>query len=142
VNTAFRIIPLLLISLVISACASNEAQDLGFSIVVEQSVQRYIWDAPESERSQRAERIRKIASDVRALASNTTVTVALLRQAAEQEIAKHDLIPPDRALIDKLLDVIVAELQARVGEGPLSEDHRVRVTAVLDWIVWAATPST
>lgn len=88
---------------------------------------------------ERAERVQKIAGEARALVSDDH-EAALERIEAEvrDEIQWNRLSPTEEQVASDLIELVRAELEARIGEGVLQPDDRVAVRTVLDWIIEAA----
>lgn len=124
--------------LLLVGCATDQftRHETTAKLVTQYAVLKYAENIPDDQRTARVERIRTIATDVKALASGDTTLVAL-HDVVNQQLDKAGLSAADRLLANGLVDVIVAELQARIGDGVLSPEQRVQVVAVLDWVIQA-----
>lgn len=119
-------------------CATLEKAPATASLVTQYATAKVIeaGKTPE-ERTARAARIKAIASDARSWLDGDAVTISFLQQAAQDRLAKLDLSPADLLLAQGLVQVIVDELQAKVGAGVLSEATKLTVSQVLGWVVSA-----
>lgn len=132
-----KIIPFLgAIALMLGACSSNPtARDEALiGVAVQYGVAKYIEQKPGS-----GENIVRIATDLKSIAGgDASVTLLTLQEFVGQELGKLSLSPADRVLANALVSLVVAELQAKVGEGLLEPDQRVRVVQIMDLIIAAA----
>jgi hypothetical protein len=129
----------------LSACASTPSdpvRDLAYQTGARQVVLRYIHaGSTDEQRATRALRIREAVGALQVLLSpeSSETTLETLRVAAEAEIAKASISPPDKDLLLSLVAALEAYLRERVDAGVLSEASRVKVAKVFDWIGAAAT---
>lgn len=91
-----------------------------------------------ADQARRAARIRAIAGDVQALVEGESVTIGLLETAVRAKLAALPLSPADTFLANELVRLVMAELEARVGAGVLDPEQRIKVAAVLGWVLEAA----
>lgn len=122
-------------------CASNPSpRDDGIiGLAVQYSVAKYIEQAPEEKQAEKADNIRRIAGAVQAVVGGETeATLLTLQEYVTSELDKLSLSPADRVLANGLVSIVVAELQARVGDGLLEPDQRVKVAKFLDLVIAAA----
>jgi hypothetical protein len=127
--------------LLLAACASNPSprDEAIIGLAVQYSVAKYLEEAPENKRAEKADNIRRIAGTVKVLVGgDAQATLLTLQEYVGQEIDKLSLSPADRVLASGLVTLVVAELQAKVGEGLLDADQRVRVAQILDLVIAAA----
>lgn len=120
----------------LSGCAStpDARQDAIVTIAVQYATAKYIEERPNSR-----ENIVRIAEGVKALVGgDATATLITLQEFVGGELDKAGLSPADRVLANALVGLIVAELQAKVGEGLIPADQRVRVAAILDLVIAVA----
>ncbi len=87
----------------------------------------------------RAERVKAIAAEGQSFLDGENVSVSLLESAVANRLAALDLTPSDRVLANALVGAVVAELNARVGEGLLSTEQKYTVSQVLGWVEQAAS---
>lgn len=125
--------------LMLAGCATDQftRHETTAKLVTQYAVLKYAERLPEEQKTERVARIRAIATDVKALASGDT-TLQALHEVVNQQLDKAGLSPADRLLANGLVDVIVAELQARIGDGLLSPEQRVQVQSILQWVIDAA----
>ena len=103
-------------------------------IAVQYGVAKYIGKVPEGERSARAQRIAAVVDAVEAAARGSeAVHVQLLQQAIWKNLPS-DLKPEDRVAVSALVEIVMAELSARLGDGLLKEDQLLAVSAVASWV--------
>lgn len=89
---------------------------------------------------ERAERVVAIASQARELvAGDATAALDEVEQRVRDEIRWDNLSPLEQQVASDLVELVRAELQARIGEGALDPEDRVAVRTVLDWIIEAAS---
>lgn len=100
------------------------------------------------EQRARAVKIRTIATQARELASGDGVLFDALKAAIAGEVVKLKLEPADQYLAGVLVDMVFAEIEARVcnPDAPtttqlcsIAPDHVYVVTEVLDWVIDATT---
>lgn len=118
-------------------CASFQANQASEKLLTQYAVMKAI-EADKARMPQRAARIREIASAGKSFFDTGTATVPLLRMEIHKRLEPLALSPADRLLADALIDTVVAELQARVGDGLVAPDQLYQVSTVLGWIVDAA----
>lgn len=133
-----RLITVLFLCAVLSGCGTFQANEAAWHLGIQYAIQRYVYEKPADKQEATKARIRSIAGDLKALASGDAVTLPLLRQALTVQLDKADLIPPDRALLEGVADVVVAELGKRIGDGIIPADQVFEVIAVLDIVQRAA----
>jgi type IV pilus biogenesis protein CpaD/CtpE len=126
----------LVATLLLVGCSSTPtARDEAIiGIAVQYATAKYIEQKPGS-----AENIVRVAEGVKALVGgDATATLITLQEYVGSELDKLSLSPADRVLANALVQLIVAELQAKVGEGLLEPDQRVRVASILDLVIAVA----
>lgn len=127
------------IAVVLSGCAGLGLSGATEKLIVQAATMKFIesGDAP-AERSAKAARIARAADQARIWLDTDDVTVADLQSAMLERIRSADLEPSDKVLASALVEVVVAELNIRIGEGIISPDKRATVNAVLAWVEQAA----
>lgn len=75
------------------------------------------------------------------VSAGESVAVSALASAARERLSESGLSPADKILIDAILTRAQARLEAEIGEGLLSEDQRLQLLTVLEWIESAANGS-
>lgn len=126
-------------SLVCASCETIEKTPATAALVVQYATAKVIEAGTSpGERATRAARIKAIATDAKSWLDGDAVTLDLLQQVAQERIAKLDLSPADLLLANGLLQVVVTELQAKVGQGVLSPELKLTVSQVLAWVAGAA----
>ncbi len=128
--------PLLAACLCLSliACAALAERESSAKLAVQFATLKVLSNQPE-----RAERVRELVAEGKEyIESDTSVTVAFLADQARARINWGSLDLADQLLIGAVLDEAEAELRKRIGEGLLSEDQRLQLAMVLDWIDTAA----
>jgi hypothetical protein len=130
-----RILVLGLILPILFACSSNpSARDEAIiDLTISYATAKYIEDRPESR-----ETIVRVATAAKALNSGDT-SLLVLQEFVDSEINKLSLSPADEALARGLVALITAEIEAKIGEGLLSPEQRVRVDRVLDLVIATAS---
>lgn len=128
----------ILLFVALCGCGTLQSNPTAWQLGVTYALQRYIYEKPADQQESTKARIRAITADLKALASGDAVTLPLLRQALTVQLDKANLIPPDRALLEGLADVIVAELGKRIGTGVIPADQVFEVIQVLEIVERAA----
>jgi type IV pilus biogenesis protein CpaD/CtpE len=119
----------------LAGCSSNpSARDEALiGLTVQYATAKYIEGRQESR-----ENIVRIATAARALVGgDASATLLTLQEYVGGELDKLSLSPADRVLANALVQLVVAELQAKVGEGLI--DQRIRVVSILDQIIATAS---
>lgn len=131
-----RALLLSLVSVVVlSACGSVPIErDTSSKIFTQYAVAKFLEKSSDEERAKKAENIRRVVADLESVVSGDEVTIPFLKMKAATEIAKLTDSPADRLLATNLIDVVAAELQARIGDGLLSPESIVKVRDVLAWV--------
>lgn len=136
-----RILIAAVMAIALTGCASLGTSPASEKLVVQIGVMKFIEggsDAPQ-ERAAKAARIVKAAAEARIWLDTDGVTIADLQSAMLTRIAAADLEPSDKLLASALVEVVVSELNVRIGEGVISADKRATVNAVLGWVEQAAS---
>jgi beta-lactamase class A len=126
----------------LTACPSNPRLQPGSpavqtaKIAVQYGVLRYLGDRPIDRREQSAERIRNIVTEVVALAGNESASIGFLKAELLQRLPA-DLEPEERLAIASLIDIVMAMLQEKVGQGLLKPDQILAVQTVGTWVIEA-----
>lgn len=121
-------------ALTVSSCAFFQEHETAARIGVQYATGKVIGDDQEKRL-----RVIEVASQVRELATgDPQATVTLLMQTTRDLIRWDRLDSTDRRLVQQLLIEIERELRERVGDDLLSEDTRVTVAMVADWVIEAA----
>src|SRR5690606_22320719 len=132
-----RIILAVMATVVLSGCASFGTSGATEKLIVQAATMKFIESS--DDRAGKAARIVKAAAQARVWLDADGVTVADLHGAMIERIAGADLDPSDKLLAAALVDVVVAEINVRIGEGIISPDKRATVNAVLAWVEQAAS---
>lgn len=134
-----RLVVVFVLSVFLCGCGTFQSNPAAWQLAVTYSISRYVYEKPADQQEAVKARIRAVAADLKALATGDAVTLPLLRQALTVQLDRANLIPPDRALLEGLADVIVAELGKRVGGGLIKPDQLYEVVQVLEIVERAAT---
>lgn len=121
--------------LALSGCATLGTGSAGEKLVIQVATMKII--EADEDRSAKAAKIRAAVDQARVWLDMDGITLADLRSAMLARIG--GLEPSDRLLATALIDAVAVELEARIGDGILDADKRVRVNAVLGWIAEAAS---
>lgn len=133
-----KLFAVLSICVALAGCGTFQTNEAAWRLGVTYAIQRYVYEKPEEKQEATRARIRSIAGDLKAMASGDAVTLPLLRQALTVQLDKAALIPPDRALLEGVADIVVAELGKRIGDGIIPADQVFEVIAVLELVERAA----
>ena len=121
----------------LTGCASLGTSSATEKLVVQAATMKFIESS--GDRATKASRIVKAAAQARVWLDTDGVTIADLQVAMLDRIAAADLEPSDKLLASALVEVVVTELNARIGEGIISPEKRATVNAVLTWVEQAAS---
>lgn len=121
--------------LALSGCATLGTGSAGEKLVIQAATMKVI--EADEDRTAKAAKIRAAVDQARVWLDMDGITLADLRSAMLARIG--GLEPSDRLLAAALIDAVAVELEARIGDGILDADKRVRVNAVLGWIAEAAS---
>jgi hypothetical protein len=123
-----------LLCLSLIACATLSERESTARLTVQYATLKVLGSDTE-----RAERVRELVAEGKQyVGSDTSVTVAFLADQARARINWGSLDLADQLLIGAVLDEAQHELEKRIGEGLLSDDQRLQLMMVLDWIDTAA----
>ncbi len=118
-------------------CGLQGCTTFGNNVAAEKLVVQYatmkVVESDKDSTAERAAKINEIATAAQSFFDSDTATVALLRAEVQKRLPP-DLSPADKMLAGALIDTVVTELQARVGEGLVPEEKRYQVSVVLGWI--------
>lgn len=120
----------------LQGCASVNTQSATQKLVVQAATMKFIEAS--DDRAAKAKRIVDAADQAKIWLDMDGVSIADLQAAMSQRIAESDLEPSDKLLASALVEVIVADLDARIGAGVLSPESRATVNTVLGWVEQAA----
>lgn len=125
---------LLILALTLSACGMiQERPDSARGITLYATIKATKYDPA------RAEKIERIATNVREYATgNKMLTIEILVEAIRQEAGYDNMLPEDKILTDLLLAELRSGLEGRFGADVLPEDLQLAVDTVADWIIQAA----
>jgi uncharacterized protein YceK len=132
-----RIILAVLVTVVLSGCASFGTSGATEKLIVQAATMKFIESS--DDRAGKAVRIVRAADQARIWLDTDGVTIADLQSAMMARINAADLEPSDKLLAAALVDVVAAELDVRIGAGVISPDKRATVNAVLAWVEQAAS---
>src|SRR5690606_8517234 len=121
--------------LALSGCATLGTGSAGEKLFIQAATMKVI--EADEDRAAKAAKIRAAVDQARVWLDMDGITLADLRSAMLARIG--GLEPSDRLLAAALIDAVAVELEARIGDGILDADKRVRVNAVLSWISEAAS---
>lgn len=122
-----------LAAIILAGCATNGA---GEKLVVQAATMKFVESS--DDRAANAARIVRASAQARVWLDTDGVTIADLHAAMVERIALADLEPSDKLLAVALVDMVVAELDVRIGDGIISPEKRATVNAVLAWVEQAA----
>jgi hypothetical protein len=86
-----------------------------------------------------AQRVIDVASQVKAIAESDATTVGALQVMASARIAQLNLEPSDVLLATALVNVLVSELQNKVGDGLLNDTDKVLLGKILGTVINTAS---
>lgn len=93
----------------------------------------------EDDRSARASEVQAFIERARErVDAEAESTVDALADRVRDEVRWDELEMSEQLLVDELITAITETLREKMGEGPLTEEDRLRIKAVLDWAHEAA----
>jgi outer membrane PBP1 activator LpoA protein len=131
------IVPAALAAIILTGCATGGGSGATEKLVVQAATMKFIESS--DDRAAKAARIAKAADQARVWLDTDGVTIADLQTAMLERIAAADLEPSDKLLASALVEVVVSELNVRIGAGVISPEKRATVNAVLAWVEQAAS---
>jgi len=122
--------------MLMGGCATLDAHDGSAKLIVTYATLKVIeqGDTPQAQ-IERAQKIHQIAADAKTFLAGESVTLGLLQTAIRDQIAPLNLSPADSYLADALVQVVIDELQHRVGTGVLLPDQLYQASTVLGWVI-------
>lgn len=122
--------------MLMGGCATLNENEGSAKLIVTYATLKVIeqGDTP-AEQAERAQKIHKVASDAKTFLAGDSVTIGLLQQAILDQIEPLELSPADAYLASALVQVVIAELQERVGAGVLDPDQLYQASTVLGWVI-------
>jgi hypothetical protein len=133
-----RNLAVILLSLSLLGCATIEQNPNTAKLVTQYAVLKFAEQSSPDRRAERLANVKRIATDVKAIASNEATSITALRSAVDVQIAKLSLSPADQLLARGLVDMVAQELVKRVGAGTLDANAKLVVSTVMDWVLEAA----
>jgi hypothetical protein len=103
---------------------------------VQYATRSVIIKARVEDREAKRERIRNIAADIQvAVKDDEQATIPLLDQLVHDRVPWSKLSEQDQLLAQTLIDVVEAELRARVGDNTIPPDQLLVVFEVMQWVI-------
>jgi glutathione S-transferase len=128
---------LAMMAVALTGCATLGSGSASEKLVVQVATMKFIEAG--DDRAAKAARIVKAAAQARVWLDMDGVTIADLHAAMMARINGAELEPSDKLLAAALVDVVVSELNVRIGNGIISPEKRATVNAVLSWVEQAAS---
>jgi len=113
-----------------TGCATLDQHSASVQFIVGQAAMRYVEQVAPAERAARATRVLAVLDEMKVLTDDGPISIADLASFALSKVPAN-LNPSDRQLIVGVINIAVQELKLKVGDGVLSADALVRVSAVL-----------
>lgn len=128
---------LAVVILALAGCASFSGSSASEKLIVQVATMKFIEAG--DDRAAKAAKIVSAAAQARVWLDTDGVSLSDLQSAMLARVNAADLEPSDKLLAAALVDVIAAELNARIGEGVISPEKKATVNAVLAWVEQAAS---
>lgn len=128
---------LAVVILALAGCASFSGSSSTEKLIVQVATMKFIEAG--DDRAAKAAKIVSAAAQARVWLDTDGVSLSDLQSAMLARVNASDLEPSDKLLAAALVDVIAAELNARIGEGVISPEKKATVNAVLAWVEQAAS---
>lgn len=126
----FKLLSALILSASLLGCSATSERPDTTRLVVQYATLKAI------ESGSSPSRIVEVGNRVLEAAQGESVTLAALEAAAAREIAHLAL--SDRLVAEALIELVVAEINARIDGGVLDAEALTTVTQVIGWAVQAA----
>jgi hypothetical protein len=125
----YALTPLLLIFVCLASCGTLGEDNASAKLIVQYAILDYVGESTD-----RASRVVEVIDEVEGyLATDTPVTVDLLKGEAYERIDFNQLKPADRLLAANIVELLANKLTERVGQGQLDATQKLRVSEVLGW---------
>lgn len=128
---------LAVVILALAGCANFSGSSATEKLIVQVATMKFIEAG--DDRAAKAAKIVSAAAQARVWLDTDGVSLSDLQSAMLARVNAADLEPSDKLLAAALVDVIAAELNARIGEGVISPEKKATVNAVLAWVEQAAS---
>lgn len=126
-------IPALILAamLTLAGCTNHRLEVPVAKVAIQYASVKFIKNDPV-----RAQRMANIVREIKKILEDQMVTVDVLRPILKQYIPT-DLPPEDQIAILALIDLVVAELNARIADADIPPDVTLALSRVADWILEA-----
>lgn len=132
-----KLILAIVMAVALTGCATLGSGSAAEKLVVQVATMKFIEAG--DDRAAKAAKIVSAAAQARVWLDTDGVSLSDLQSAMLARVNAADLEPSDKLLAAALVDVIAAELNARIGEGVISPEKKATVNAVLAWVEQAAS---
>lgn len=119
--------------LTLGGCASRPIDQPTAKIAIQYGTMKFIRNDPA-----RAAKVERVVSAVRAQIDGDSLASVDYIKMTIQSYLPLNMAPEDRFAVNSLIDLVVAELKARINEQTLPPDVELQVRTVADWILEAA----
>lgn len=123
----------LVLAFLLAGCTSFQENPAAASLGITYATQKYI-ERDTADPAGRAARVRTVAEEALALATDDQATVAAIRRLVVASLP-DDLSVADRNLANGLIAMIVQEVERRVDRGLVEGDELVTAAAILQVVI-------
>jgi hypothetical protein len=123
----------------ICGCSALERNPATTQLVTQYAVAKYLEQRPDTQaRYESAQRIIRVATQLRATTGEQTATLATLRPIVQGLIERQSISPADRVAAYALTEILFGEVESRIKAGTMVGSESVLVEQVLAWVVSVA----
>lgn len=126
------------VALLICGCSTLERNPATTQLVTQYAVAKYLEQRSASERWDAAQRIIRVATQLRITTGERTATLATLRPVVEGIIEQQPLSPADKFAARALASILFAEVEDRIKPGLMNPLESVAIEQVLQWVITVA----
>lgn len=128
-------IALAVLTLVNAGCATDHSIETPTAkLSIQYATMKFIRRDPV-----RAERIKRIVAEIRRSVEGDSTTSIDLIKTTIQGYLPPDMMPEDRLAVNALIDLVIAELNARINDQLLLPETQLKIKVVADWVIEAAS---
>lgn len=120
------------------ACSTLKSNPATTQLVTQYAVAKYLEQRGSADRYEAAQRIIRVATQLRVATGERTATLATLRPVVEGIIEQQPLSVADKFAAHALANILFAEFEARLKPGLMNPLESVAIEQVLQWVVLVA----
>lgn len=119
----------------LAGCSSlGQGDSLLAEVAVRYATMKYLEEHPE-----KADRVVELAEQAKVLLDTDLVSLVDIKQEIMKRVDFHEVGAADYVLISTLADLIATEVRVNLDGGYLTDDQKVKVNQILDYIIVAVS---